>query len=154
MVDISSNADRLRAYETVKAYCSDHSLHLTALIAFPPTYENPPEITSPHSADSFPQDNIPFRFLPLSIAKPDVWQDSVFREITEPVLIIQQYTQMLKKSSGHVIVVSGCSRGRFSCKSIDSRSTTSQQTIRQRNLDSVPPWTMLAGRLHILSFVS
>jgi len=116
IVDISSKTDRLRAYETVKAYCSDHSLHLTALIAFPPTYENLSELTFPHSAGPHSQEpptNLHPKFLPLSISKDDVWQDSVFREITEPVLIIQDYIRLLKKSSGHVIIVSGCSQGRF-----------------------------------------
>ncbi|KIM87541.1 hypothetical protein PILCRDRAFT_815080 [Piloderma croceum F 1598] len=118
VVDISSKADRLRAYETVKAYCSDHSLHLTALIAFPPIYETPSESTPPSSAATHPLVQGPLthlrpKFLPLSFSKDSVWQDSVFREITEPVLIIQEYIRLLKDSSGRVIIVSGCSQGRF-----------------------------------------
>jgi len=118
IVDISSKADRLRAYETVKAYCSDHSLHLSALIAFPPIYESPSESTSPNSADTHTQDRFTPKFLPLSFSKDSVWQDSVFREITEPVLIIQEYTRLLKESTGQIIIVSGCSQGRFLCESI------------------------------------
>jgi len=79
------------------------------------------ELTLTQSTGTPPQDpstNVPHKFLPLSISKDDVWQDSIFREITEPVLIIQEYIRMLKKSSGRIIVVSGCSQGRFLCESI------------------------------------
>jgi hypothetical protein len=54
----------------------------------------------------------------LSFSKDNVWQDSVFREITELVLIIQEYIRLLNDSSGRVIIVSGCSQGRFLCESI------------------------------------
>lgn len=120
VVDVTSKADRLRAFETVKAYCSDHALNLVALIIFPPTYQGPSEPSSPHLTEiplDFPK-LIPQKLLPLNLAKDDVWQDSVFREVTEPVLIAQEYVRLLRKSSGRVIIVSGCTEGRFSCKSI------------------------------------
>lgn len=118
VVDISSKADRMRAYETVKAYCSDHALHLSALIEFPPSYEGSSEPSSPHSADPIRQNPLPRNLLPLAFSKDDVWQDAVFREITEPVLITQEFARLLKKSSGRVIVVSGCTESRFFCELI------------------------------------
>jgi hypothetical protein len=115
---MSSKADRLHAYETVKAYCSDHSLHLVALIMFPPTYESPSEPILPGSADNPHDPSIPFprKFLPLSLSKDDIWRDTVSHEITELVLIIQEYIRLLQKSSGRIIVVSGCSESRFLCE--------------------------------------
>jgi hypothetical protein len=70
-----------------------------------------------------PPTHLPPKFLPLSFSKDSVWQDSVFREITEPVLIIQEYIRLLKDSSGRVIIVSGCSQGRFLCESIHRNQT-------------------------------
>ena len=120
MVDVTSKADRFRASETVKAYCTDHALNLVALIAFPPTYLGPSELTSSHLTETpldFPT-LMPQKFLPLNLAKDDVWQDSVFREVAEPVLMTQEYIRLLRKYSGRVIIVSGCTKGRFSCESI------------------------------------
>ena len=71
-----------------------------------------------HPLAQGPSTHFPPKFLPLSFSKDSVWQDSVFREITEPVLIIQEYIRLLKDSSGHVIIVSGCSQGRFLCESV------------------------------------
>ena len=146
-MDTSSKADRLRAYETVKAYCFDHSLHLTALIAFPPIYENSSEPNSPHSASVISADHSTHpaaKFLPLSFSKDVVWQDSVFREITEPVLIIQEYIMLLKECSGRVIIVSGCSQGRFLGELIYWDQTTSFR--RNKQYSNSRMWVQLHPR--------
>jgi len=85
------------------------------LIMFPPTYESPSEPILPGSTDNPHDPSIPFprKFLPLSLSKDDIWRDTVSHEITELVLIIQEYIRLLQKSSGRIIVVSGCSESRF-----------------------------------------
>lgn len=123
----------------------------TALIVFPPIYENPSESALPHSADTISQDRS--KFLPLSFSKDGVWQDTVFREITEPVLIIQEYIRLLKKSSGQVIIVSGCSQGRFICESIRwlINASTSQQPNNRVGIQLHPRRCAPINRTHCWS---
>lgn len=110
MVDPSSRADRLRVVETVKAYCTEHSLQLAALILLPPTYGEPGQTSVDSPAAAY------HKYIPLTLAKQEVWQDFVSREITEPVLMIQDCVKLLKKFHARVIVVSGCSEGPFASK--------------------------------------
>jgi len=112
-VDVSSQADRLRAYETIKAYCSDHLLHLVALILFPPEYESPSEPISPKSATIFQELSTSCKFISLNQLKDVIWHNTVFREITELVLITQEYIRLLRNSGGRIIVISGCSKSRI-----------------------------------------
>lgn len=88
---------------------------------FPPIYESPPELVSPRPANANLQDPpAPLfrKYLPLSLSKDEVWQNSVFHEITAPVLIAQEFARLLRKSPGHIIFVSGCTESRFLCESI------------------------------------
>jgi hypothetical protein len=61
-------------------------------------------------------DSSPQKFLPLILAKEDVWKDFVAREVLELVLIIRDYVKLLRKWSGRVVVVSGCSQSNVICK--------------------------------------
>lgn len=58
------------------------------------------------------------KFLPLSLSRDDIFQNTVFREVTEPVMIIQEYVRLLRRSCGRIIIVSGYSEGRFLCESV------------------------------------
>jgi hypothetical protein len=118
-LDTLSEHDRARACETVKAYCSSNSLRLVALICMPPASERAadPSLThmlySPPITDTNPSSQ---KFLPLILAKEDVWKDLAAREVLEPVLITRDYIKLLRRWSGRVIVVSGCSQSNVLCK--------------------------------------
>lgn len=115
-VDPSSRVDRLRVLDTVKAHCAEHSLQLAALILLPPTY-NTVEWTGIQSATAGAAHGT---CLPLSLAKESAWQESIARELTEPVEMIQDCMRLLKMFRAHVIMVSGCSQGRFPGECADS----------------------------------
>ena len=109
-VDPASRVDRLRVLETVQAYCTEHSLQFAALILLPPTYVTS-ELTTPQSAHT--SSEAYRRQFALSLADESAWAESISRELTEPVEMIQDCAKLLRTFRAHVIMVSGCSRGRF-----------------------------------------
>lgn len=109
-VDPASRIDRLRVLETVQAYCIEHSLQFAALILLPPTYA-PQELITSHSVGT--SNAVYCTQCTLSLAGESIWEDSVTRELTETVHMIQDCVKLLKKFHARVIIVSGCSVGRF-----------------------------------------
>ncbi|KII88670.1 hypothetical protein PLICRDRAFT_41875 [Plicaturopsis crispa FD-325 SS-3] len=112
-LDISSKSHRQHAYETIKAYCSDHLLHLAALVVLPPTPDDMPSRTASqrHAATSSTDLGLSEsrNYLPVFLAKDSAWKSLVTREVTEPVLLLRDYIKLLRKSAGRIIMVSGCS---------------------------------------------
>jgi hypothetical protein len=105
-LDTLSKPERLRAYQTIKAYCASYSLHLVALINLPPApkyYDHPGTSSRTIYADQTSR-----KCLPLILAKDEMLQEIVASEVTEVVLVAKDYLKMVRKSSGRVVVVSGC----------------------------------------------
>ncbi|KAI0050904.1 hypothetical protein FA95DRAFT_1555169 [Auriscalpium vulgare] len=102
-LDVFSRSQRERAHETVKAYCDDHALALVALIVcpIPERSRNSPSKLFLHSLIRKP--------LPAHQTYDvfeDTWRKCVLAGITEPTLVAYDYTGLLRKAFGRVIVVS------------------------------------------------
>ncbi|KAI0709442.1 hypothetical protein C8Q76DRAFT_770269 [Earliella scabrosa] len=87
VLDMTSSAQRTRAFETVDAYCATHSLHLVAVIVLPPSNY----ITSKPACTG-----------PVTIS---AWGNVVRESLVEPISVIQDYVRLLAAVSGRVVLV-------------------------------------------------
>ncbi|KAI0748304.1 hypothetical protein C8Q80DRAFT_731073 [Daedaleopsis nitida] len=86
VLDMTSGAQRTRAFETVDAYCATHCLHLVAVIVLPA----PSFITSKPARAG------------LSIS---AWGDLVRGCLVEPISVVEDYAGLLSATSGRVVLL-------------------------------------------------
>lgn len=108
VLDTQSGTQRTRASETIHAYCDNHSLYLAALVILSPHPE-----TSAWNEPASPKDQSPVimtskRRSDRDLTEALMWGDIVSQSIKEPVLLAQDYVEMLSEASGRVIVISTC----------------------------------------------
>ncbi|KAH8106767.1 hypothetical protein BXZ70DRAFT_1027556 [Cristinia sonorae] len=155
-LDITSATDRKRASETVKAYCTSHSLQLVALISlaqpsFPSTYSDPvPEINASSSTTTPTQLK---RRSTKDFSHALVWGDMVAQSIREPIVIFQDYIEMLARVSGRIIMVSTSSdpinshHNLFTSAFDGIQRSISQYLAQQLNFHGIKLCTVSAGPL-------
>lgn len=102
-LDTQSGAQRAHASETIHAYCVNHSLNLVSLIILPPQ--------SPGCHDSewrppITDDTINAR--PGDGLALTMWGRNVGHSMMEPVLVVEDYIDLLSKTAGRVIMLSAC----------------------------------------------
>ncbi|THH20356.1 hypothetical protein EW146_g965 [Bondarzewia mesenterica] len=108
-LDMWSSSQRKRAHETIKAYCHHHSLHLVALVVSSIT-ENPSFSSFSVSTLSMP-DKHAHGGSSDRFSHEDVWRERIVSELTEPILMANDYAWMLKEASGRVLIISTYSQG-------------------------------------------
>lgn len=108
VLDDQSSAQRTRAAETIHAYCENHSLYLTTLVIFSPHTKAPPCREATSSRDQLPEITTYKRRSDRDLAEALMWGDIVSQSIKEPILLVQDYVEMLTGASGRVIVISTC----------------------------------------------
>ncbi|TFK91231.1 hypothetical protein K466DRAFT_542051 [Polyporus arcularius HHB13444] len=86
VLDMTSSAQRVRAVETVDAYCSTHSLHLVAVIVQPA----PGFITSKPSREG------------LDVT---AWGNVVSYCLVQPMSLVQDYVGLLAAATGRVVLL-------------------------------------------------
>ncbi|RPD66322.1 hypothetical protein L226DRAFT_195573 [Lentinus tigrinus ALCF2SS1-7] len=86
VLDMTSSTQRIRAVETVGAYCATHSLHLVAVIVQPA----PGFIMSKPSREG------------LDVT---AWGDVVGRCLVQPISLVQDYMELLAAATGRVILL-------------------------------------------------
>lgn len=103
-LDSKVSKQRIHAHETVRAYCTTHSLYLVAMIACPPapcdtpgSPEYPPVVQG-----RLYETNTTLDLLDQNLS------NSVAREITEPLLLVQDYLSMLREAQGRILIISPC----------------------------------------------
>lgn len=112
-LNLWSRSQREAVHETVHAHCTNHDLHLVALIISPTS--NPLRGTSPpfkfeNASDSTERPDVP----PGIHADEDAWRISVVDEVTEPVIMACDYRTLLSEASGRVIILSNFTERRCS----------------------------------------
>ncbi|TCD66681.1 hypothetical protein EIP91_001035 [Steccherinum ochraceum] len=112
-LDMTSGADRKRASETVKAYCTNHSLQLVALISLSPPTAQPQssdEDSSSAQCTASAEPSSPSTHLkPRStkdFSQALIWGDMVAQSVREPIVMFQDYIDMLSRVSGRIVMVS------------------------------------------------
>ena len=122
VLDMTSSTQRIRAVETVEAYCATHSLHLVAVIVqpapgFTSTWE-PPFPRSPRLTPIPPPTPIHTDVTHTSThlaSKPgreglDVtaWGGVVSQCLVQPISIVQDYMDLLAAATGRVVLLHAC----------------------------------------------
>ncbi len=114
-LDTQSRAQRAHASETIHAYCANHSLHLVAVIVLPqPSPARGNSSNRRHTINSPSNGSL----------EQDMWEHSVGHLghlMMEPILMVEDYIDMLKKTSGRVIMLSICLYNQCPCEYVPSR---------------------------------
>jgi len=111
-LDMTSAADRKRASETIRAYCATHSLQLVALISLSPPAHSPgsSDTASSQNTASTPASKAQLkRRATKDFSQALIWGDMVAQSVREPIVMFQDYIDMLARVSGRIIMLSTCS---------------------------------------------
>ncbi|KAL0947415.1 hypothetical protein HGRIS_013528 [Hohenbuehelia grisea] len=106
-MDPRSKLDRSKAYETVHAYCFEHSLGLIGLIDLPHRRDERDEIATPLTTSSTSTSSSERVSPEYTLSNGAPLREVIYNDITLPCLIAQDYLSLLSRSSGRLIVVSG-----------------------------------------------
>ncbi|KAI0807401.1 hypothetical protein C8Q74DRAFT_59910 [Fomes fomentarius] len=82
VLDMTSHAQRTRAFETVDAYCATHTLYLVAVIVLPAP-----------------------KFITRTGLNISAWGDVVRECLVEPISVVQDYVNLLTAASGRVVLL-------------------------------------------------
>lgn len=107
-LDTQSGAQRTRASETIHAYCENHSLHLVSLVVLSPHPETSAWNEATSYRDQSPEIIASKRRSDRDLTEALMWGDIVSQSIKGPLLLVQDYVEMLTEASGRVIVISTC----------------------------------------------
>jgi hypothetical protein len=100
-LDMNLHDQRVRAFETVRAYCSGHSLCLGALVLSPlGSRDNQPKASA---KSLLSRSKVAFDVLGGNLS------EIIAREITDPLHVVRDYLTMLQQSQGRLLIISGCS---------------------------------------------
>lgn len=102
-LDTESGAQRAHASETIHAYCVNHSLNLVSLIILPP-----PSPACDDTSNRRYMDGTINTVSEGSLA-PTMWGRNVGHSVMEPILVVEDYIDLLSKTSGRVVMLSACS---------------------------------------------
>ncbi|KAJ3551531.1 hypothetical protein NM688_g4648 [Phlebia brevispora] len=100
-LDTESGAQRAHASDTIHAYCVDHALNLVSLIILPPSSSMSEGASSHKHMD---EEITAASNESLAFAT----RGNVAHAIIEPILVVEDYVDLLKKTSGRVIMLSVC----------------------------------------------
>ena len=104
-MDTESGAQRAHASETIHAYCMDHSLNLVSLIILPPCHPGTDESASKHTRVEEEITAVPTACLALGTRSR-----RMAHAMMEPILVVEDYVDLLTKTAGRVIMLSTCAR--------------------------------------------
>ncbi|CAL1704996.1 unnamed protein product [Somion occarium] len=102
VLDTQSGPERYRAAETVQAYCMNNSLHLSAVVFLATDdlsvslNDDTCQTISPYASKSPWNSNR---------AQASIWADAAAQTFKDPIIITQDYVEMLAEAAGRVILV-------------------------------------------------
>ncbi len=102
-LDTESGAQRAHASETIHAYCTDHSLNLVSLIILPPCYPVADKSATNHT--HMDEEITAVQTASLAFATRSRTMAHI---MMEPILVVEDYVDLLMKSYGRVIMLSSC----------------------------------------------
>ncbi|KAI0687130.1 hypothetical protein BC835DRAFT_1550884 [Cytidiella melzeri] len=119
--DTKSGAQRTHAFETVHAYCVKHSLNLVALVVLSPS--------SPAKREEYRHRlSKPAAHLELRNVYPSTdWNSIDGLSWIEPILVIEDYIDMLSEASGRVVLLSHGQRECYLCRPVSLLHGVGQQ---------------------------
>lgn len=145
-LDTESGAQRRRASETIQAFCIKNSLHLVSLIVLSPdtTTTRWHNLTTRGDKATLSEPPTAKRPADRELAQTLVFSDSVARLIKEPVVVVQDYIELLSEAAGRVIVVSSCSHRDPTDNSLAYSTLGVRQSIIQYLSDQLEPYGIKA----------
>lgn len=111
VVDPAVAEERIKAVETTRAYCATQTLTLCAVISPPHSLSDRVDVEDVDERTLLDED---YHF-PLALTDPNVFAWAMEKHLTHPLMMIQHFLSVLRKSSGRIIFFSASTRSGLGC---------------------------------------